>query len=798
MNEAFGQPGVTPTWTSAAKKGVGTSASLTSKIWFTFSHGIINEVFYPRLDTANIKDAQFVVAGQNFCAEEKSGTHHEMKRLDDWAPAFCITNTCHDGRYQIVKNIVTDPARNVLLQQVTFQPLQGNLADYSLYALISPHMANMGFHNDAWVGEYDGIPMLFATRESIYLAVMCSTPFSARSVGFEGASDGWQDISQHYTMTWHNQAAYDGNVALTGQIALPAKGKDFRFTVAIAFGATFAEAGKAAADSIAKGFDACLAEYKAEWNQLTKSIRDLSAHSGDNGELLRSSIQVFFTHEDKSYPGGSVASLAIPWGASQSANGNVGGYHLVWPRDLVKTAIARLAVDDKEGAKRTLLYLASIQEDNGGWHQNNWLDGRAFWDGIQLDETAFPIILARMLYAADALGDYDPWPMVKKAASFLIQTGPVTQQERWEEDGGYSPSTLANAIAAMVCAADFAARSQESALADYLHFVADWWASNIDSWTFATNSLLDANLPAHYERLNTIVVSQPDISDPNQGVIPIRNISPDQASEFPARDVVDAGFLQLVTYGVRSPHDPHILDSIKVVDHILKEKLPGGPCWHRYNHDGYGEHVNGDPFLGWGVGQAWPLLTGERAHYELAAGNVAEAIRLARTMEAFAGQHKLLPEQVWTLADIPEKDLIRGKASGSAMPLVWAHAEYVRLLRSIADGKVFDRLPIVAARYNDGPPAIINVWRFNHKVSSTKVGESIRIEVNARARIHWTCDDWITVYDDPMTDCTLGLWYKDIPQSMIEEPGTIVFTFYWPEADKWEGTNFTILVNSLQ
>jgi glucoamylase len=790
---ALGGPGIRPTWTSGAKAGVGSSVGTKSLVWFTLSQGILNEVYYPRIDSANIKEAQFLVTADSLFSDEKTRTSHEIERLDPWSPAFRITNTCLNKHYRIIKKILTDPERNVLLQHIQFEPLKGSMQNYSLYALITPQMANMGFENNAWTGEYNGNPILYACRDNVYLAVMSSLPFIKSSVGYVGCSDGWTDISLHQTMTWEYSSAQNGHVLLTGQITLPSDGI---FTLAFAFGKTPEEAAHEAQTTIEKGFDTCLAEYTKEWNEHTKNFRDLSAYSGDQGELFRSSIQVFLSHEDKIMRGATVASLAFPWGHAQLANGSVGGYHLVWPRDLVETATARLAVDDQEGAQRILVYLAHIQENNGGWHQNNWIDGTPFWNGVQIDETAFPIILAWRLYDIDALGGFDPWPMVHKATSFLVQTGPVTQQERWEEDGGYSPSTLATAITALVCAADMAQKKGEETLAFYIAYVADWWASNLDAWTYTTNSMLDPDLPAHYERLNTIVMTKPDISNPNEGTIPIRNLSPDEPSDFPARDVIDAGFLQLVYFGVRLAHDPYILNSLQVVDKVLKVEMTEGPSWHRYNHDGYGEHVNGDPFQGWGVGQAWPLLTGERGHYELAAGHEKEVDKLIRTMEGFAGNTKLLPEQVWAKPDIPEKGLYLGKPSGSAMPLVWAHAEYIKLLRSRADGHTFDLVRVVAERYKEGPPHLRNVWRYNHKISSTKVGEPLRIEVLANAMVHWSIDNWKTANDCEMTDSGLGTRYYDILPIVISKPATFIFTLYWHDSQKWEGTDFIIQIRT--
>ncbi|QHW29502.1 glucan 1,4-alpha-glucosidase [Paenibacillus rhizovicinus] len=791
MQEAFGKPGLASTWSTGAKSGVGTAMDDRSLVWFTLAQGMLNEVYYPRIDTANIKESQLLVAADDFFSEERKGTSHMIERLDAWAPAFRIVNTCLQNRYRITKRFAADPERQVLLQHIRFEALAGEIGDYAVFALVTPHMANKGSGNDAWTGEHKGRPVLFAARDGVYMAVMAAAPFFKSSVGYAGQSDGWTDISRHGAMTWEHSSAPDGNVLLTGQLSLGGEGTA---TIAFGFGASAEEAASEAAESLDRGFDVCLKDYVRGWRKRTAALRDLSASSGDGGELFRSSVQVFLSHEDKRRRGAMVASLAVPWGSARPADGSVGGYHLVWPRDLVETATARLALDDYDGARETLIYLAGIQQEEGGWHQNNWIDGDPYWTGIQLDETGFPIILAWRLHDAGALGEFDPWPMVKRAAAYLVRTGPVTQQERWEENGGYSPSTLATIITALLCAADLAVIREERELAEYLNSVADWWASNMDAWTFTTNSQLDPDIPAHYERLGTIVMTRPDVSDPNLGKLPVRNLAPDEPSEFPARDVVDAGFLQLVHFGLRSADDRHIVDSVQVVDNVLKVELPEGPSWRRYNHDGYGEHPNGDAFQGWGVGQAWPLLTGERGNYELAAGRKLQAQRLARTMERFAGDAKLLPEQLWAMPDIPAKGLYRGKPSESAMPLVWAHAEYVRLLRSLADERPFGRVSIAETRYAEGPPKLRNVWRFNHKVSTTNIGEALRIETLAPAVLHWSYDNWATVRDSDTIPSGVGTHYIDIPESVLATSAVLMFTFYWPEAHKWEGRDFVVQV----
>lgn len=789
MTEAFGGPGSIPTWTTGAKTAIGTSAGLAPRVWFTVSDGVVNEVYHPRVDTANIRDAQFLVAAKGFFSEEKRDTDHQMERLDPWAPAFRVTNTCRQGRYRMTKDIISDPERNVLLQRVHFEALVGKVEDYSVYALINPHLENSGFDNDAWVGDHNGIKTLYASRGSTHMAMMCTPDFEAYSVGFVGHSDGWQDISQHQHMTWRFSTATRGNVALTGQIgALP----EGAFTLAIAFGDTPEEAAQQAHVAILRGFDYCLAEYVKQWQERTKNFRDLSAVAGDDGQLYRSSIQVFLSHEDKQAQGCTVASLSIPWGDGQTANQNTGGYHLVWPRDLVETALGRLAVDDTDGALQTLLYLASIQAKDGSWHQNGHVDGTPFWGGIQLDETAFPIILAWHLRDLDSLAGFDPWPMVKRAASYIAGMGPVTPQERWEEDGGYSPSTLAVAISALLCAADFARSADESHVCEYLNHVADWWTANLEDWTVSRPSAVDSVLPPHYAR-----ISAPEVTDGNQGshslgMTSIRNLPGTMPSEFRAQDVVDGGFLQLVYFGVLPPDDPYVLNTVQIVDKVLKVELPGGASWHRYNHDGYGEQTDGAPFQGWGIGQAWPLLTGERAHYELAAGHVEEARALAHAMEEFACADKLLSEQVWTSEDIPERGLFRGKPTGSGRPLVWAHAEYIKLLRSIADGRVFGMISLVKARYKEGIPSPRNVWRFNHKVRRVKEGALVRIETTADAILHWSADNWTTTHHDDMVDSGVGARYFDIPESVTREAKSIAFTFFWTESKRWEGTDFVI------
>ena len=320
------------------------------------------------------------------------------------------------------------------------------------------------------------------------------------------------------------------------------------------------------------------------------------------------STAVLKMHQAKLFPGGMIASLSIPWGFSKSDD-DLGGYHLVWPRDLVEAAGGLLAAGDVESARQALFYLMCTQEADGHWPQNMWLDGAPYWGGVQMDETAFPILLADALRRMNELGEMDPWPMVRRAASFLACNGPVTQQDRWEEDGGYSPFTLAVEVAALLAAADFADQAGDTQAAGYLRETADAWNTSIERWTYVTSDDLarELGVEGHYVRIAPPEVA--DAASPAGGFVPIKN-RPAGESTAPCDHIVSPDALALVRFGLRAPDDPRILNTVKAIDATLKSATATGPIWHRYNGDGYGEHEDGRPFDGTGIGRGWPLLGG--------------------------------------------------------------------------------------------------------------------------------------------------------------------------------------------
>jgi len=796
IRKAPGAPGAPARWISSAKSGVGTSLGYASRVWFTLSHGILNEVYYPRLDQACIREMGLIVTdGRNFFSEEKRQTHSSITYIVEGVPAYHMVNNCIEGRYRIEKDVLADPHRDVVLQRVHFTALQGSLKDYHLYVYLAPHLGNRGGGNTAWVDNYKGSPMLFAQRENIALALACSLPWLRRTCGFVGSSGPKLDLREHKLITTMFRKAENGNIALIAEIDLTTCAGEF--VLALGFGQNYFEAAHRVSASLFDGFKNAQADYISEWkswqDKLSKiRIEDIS--TGTN--LYHASTVVLRAHEAKTFPGGIVASLSIPWGFAKGDD-DLGGYHLVWPRDLVEAAQALLAVGANDDVLRVINYLQVTEEDDGHWPQNMWLNGKPYWQGIQMDETAFPILLVNLAYQEKILNVSQMdrlWPMMRRAAGFLVCNGPVTPEDRWEENAGYSPFTLAVEVASLLAAAEMADLKKESATADYLRETADVWCSNIERWTYVTGTELakKVGVEGYYVR-----IAPPEVSDaksPAHGFVPIKN-RPVGQNIAPASYIVSTDALALVRFGLRRPDDQRIVNTVKVIDAILKVDTPFGPVWHRYNDDGYGEHKDGSPFDGVGIGRAWPLFVGERAHYELAAGHRGEAEQLLKTLTAFANKGGLIPEQVWDAPDISEKELFFGQPSGSAMPLVWAHAEYIKLLRSMQDGRVFDMPQQSARRYleseNISPLAI---WRFNHKCRKIPAGKTLRMEVRDEAVIRWSSDNWQTVRNISTQATGLGIHKADLPTADLPAGTILSFTFDWRKRASWEGTNFEVKI----
>jgi glucoamylase len=790
--EAFGKPGIEPRWTHSNKAGIGTAYSTSSHLWYTIWDGIVTEVYYPTVDRPQLRDLQYLVTdGASFFHEEKRDLTITMERISDHALGYRCVNADPDGRYSITKEIISHPYHPCLLIHTSLTGKDEHfLSSLKLFALCAPHLEVGGGGNNGYIVLADGQRILMAQKGDKWMALAATVPFSRLSCGYVGASDGWTDLHDGFKMDWEFTCAPDGNIALTGELDLS---NTREFTLALAFGNSQHRAIANLLQSLGTPFQEHLETYKRQWDGATSRLKPLESSSFDKGNLYNSSYDLLLAHEDKSFAGAIIASLAIPWGEAKGDN-DQGGYHLVWTRDMVNSATALLAAGDMSTPLRSLIFLAVAQHPDGGFPQNFWVNGDAYWSGIQLDEVAFPIMLAWRLHCEKAMADFDPANLVRSGAAYLIRNGPVTQQERWEEASGYSPSTLASNIAALICASLLLRKLGDEHTATFIEEYADYLEAHIEEWTTTTTGSLVDGISTYYMRILPEQVGQENpAEDKESRVLHIANHAPGEQTDFPARNIVDGGFLELVRYGIRKPDDPIILATVKVIDAVLKVETPAGPAWHRYNHDGYGQGHHGAPFTSHGVGRVWPLLTGERGHYELAAGRSTE--KYIRAMETFASKAGLLPEQSWDEADQPDLFMWLGKPTGSAMPLMWAHAEYIKLLRSTKDGKVYDIIPEVATRYLGKTPGRkrLEVWKPNRHVRFMKTNETLRIHGEAAFTLHWSTDGWKTVTDTESTTNSLRIDFVDLNDLPLRAGASIRFTFLWANG-RWEGRDYTVSV----
>ena len=799
QGEAFGSPGLAPRWTSSTKDAVGTAYSGSSRAWFTCSHGILNEVYHPTIDRPQMRDMEFLVTdGETFIHEEKRDLTTTFEYIHPDSLGVRYINSDPQGRYRVIKEIITDPHRAVVLVHTRIEGHADLLRRLKVYALLAPHLDGGGAGNSARALDVAGHKLLLAWKGSWALAMGATCGFSRVSCGFVGESDGWRDLTDNFAMDWEFGSATNGNIALTGELNLLNAAFDggLEFDLAIGFGEGLHTAMQSTVTSLITPFEKHRERFIEQW-QRVPSPEWLAAKSGDGGKLMRTSHNVLLAHEDKTFSGAFVASASIPWGQAKGDD-DLGGYHLVWTRDMVQTATALLACKRVETARRALIYLACTQQPDGGFAQNFWIDGTPYWRGVQLDEVAFPLILAWRLWKEDELQRMDIFPFVERAAGFLVRHSPITNQERWEENAGYSPSTLAAVISGLICAAEMIRAHDSNETAVVLEELADWIDKHLEDWTATNNGVLHPEIKRHYMRIRPPECGAAYAHEEcGRETLRLANQAPGERFQFEAREIVDGGFLELVRYGVRRADDPLIVDSLKVLDAVLQRELPQGPGWLRYNHDGYGQTSDCKPFEGWGQGRPWPLLTGERAHYELAAGNGYE--QLVRTYEEFATCGDLLPEQVWDEPASEGCGMEMGKPAGSAVPLVWAHAEYLKLLRSATDGKVFDRIDPVYERYCEPQGSHkrrhdLEIYSLRRPIQRMAQGNTLRIMEGRKFSVAWTDDGWQTTHSTPSRSLGSAGYSADIkPKSGAE---AVEWTLRYPEQDAWLGYNVVVKIEA--
>ena len=734
VRKAHGRPGDKPTWSSGAKTLVGTAASARSRIWYTIGNGVLNEIYFPDVDQANTRSVRFLVSdGKTFFSNEEWDAEHIVTWLAPGIPGCHIESRCKAGRYKLEKEIVTDPVRDTLVMRVKFTTPQPE-PDLKLYLFVEPQMGDRGANNNAWVGQYKSITMLLAQRNGTCLAVVTQPPIVQASCGYVGTSDGCTLLAKFKPLPDANSAD-KGNIALTAEIDW--KAADGSFTVALACGSDPAEAAQQARAGILGDFDKTRHLFLQHWQERQAEYTEIEDLSGQQLNMYRVSTAVLETHQSKRFPGAFVASLSLPWGFDRTDK-DIGGYHVLWPRDMVETAMGKLASGDARSARSALFYLSCTQGGNGGWSQNMWLDGTMHLGAIQMDGMALPILLADKIKQENALDGYDPASMVHGAASFLLKHGPVSQQGRWEATAGYSVYTLATEIAALLAAADFEEGANESAKAAFLRDTADAWYDAIDELTYVAGTPLakQHGVSGYYMR-----VTPPKIIERKEvGTLLIKMPNlPFGFKHQMATHIVSPDALALVRFGLRSADDPRIVDTVKIIDATLKRETKTGPVWVRSTRDGYGEPADGSPFKKTGIGRGWPLLAGERGHYEIAAGNRDYALELLRTMARQTSQAGMIPEQVWDADDIPGRFLFNGHPAGSGMPLVWAHSEYIKLLRSLHAGAIWDLPTQTVERYlHRKKSADFQIWTTSQRRAWLVPGKNLRVDLDAPAILQWT------------------------------------------------------------
>lgn len=754
---AFGKPGVAPTWCSSDKDFV-TTALGPSRLWATVGHGIVNEVYWPSTGQPQVRDISFYLVGADRWIDLKRERRYVLATPGPYLPLVTVTHT--GEQYSLTLEILPDPSRDVLLIRYTLS------GPYRLVVIVAPHLGSTGRENDAWHDGHD----LYARRGDAALCFTASMQLAHVSCGYVGYSDGWQDLARHGALSFDFAAADSGAVALTGEA------RDPQGVLALGFAATPSGASTLVHSALADGFDGLRAEFLDAWETWGRRLRlpRPTPRLGDAGLLSATILKI---HEDRNYPGAVVASLSVPWG---NTTDTLGGYHLVWPRDATLSAFALLGANQVQDVRRILGHLLATQTAEGRWPQNYFPDGVPFWTGTQLDETGFPVLLAAKLRERGLPELGGTGPMVRAAVGFIVRTGPSSEQDRWEENPGVSPFTVAVAIAALIAASPWLDADERA----YAESVADDWNTRLESWCYAEGGALAgrAGVTGHYVRIAP--------AGKSGGLTERMQLRNRKGETIAAAALVSMDFSYLVRLGLRSPYDRRVAETLKVVDAVLRVGTPSGDLYHRYNEDGYGEHRDGRPFDGSGIGRLWPLLVGERGHLALQAGE--QALSYLETIWNCASVGGLLPEQVWDAAPIPARGLAPGRPSGSAMPLLWAHAEFLKLLIASEDGRPLELLEAVAARYGGAElkPAAAWHWRDEVPVDCLERGVGLVIEARAPFTLHFGFDGWRAVAEREAASQPFGMWGVRFAPTDLAGHDSLDFTRRFPEG--WEDRDHAV------
>ena len=724
-------PGAVSHFDLARKDCFGTARNRGSKVWFTLANGVVSDVYYPTLDNTNVETLQYIVTdGATFTDLQTRDTTYSVRSTDARSLSCEITTTAKSGRYRIASRYVTDPDRNTLLIQSKFTALIGKRADYHLYVRFDPTLngngggggANGG-GDSASIDQSTGqaVPTACDTNtksnainrdyaQPVCSALLADEPFTAVSNGFVGASsDGLVQLDAAHALTSRTTDTANGNVVQTAEVDLHEHGD---FTLALGFGSATPDAVSAARGSLRRGFGDVANAYDATWHRYDDRLTAPPRRFDDVPERTwRSLVDQYFLSvnvvkgsEDKTFPGALVASIASPWGQAVSAgdpsNLFFGSYREVFAGDVYQAWTGLLLAGDRHTAADVVRFMFDRQQlEDGSFPRNSLLNGKAAPDSFntQLDEVSYPILMAWQLGMRDG-ALYEAH--IKPAANFLISHGPSFGPERWEEQGGFSPSTIAAEITGLIAAADIARSNGDLDSARVWRGVADQFQRSVKGWTVTTSGPLGSR---YFIRLSKT-------GDPNAAIsYGLGN----GHGALDQRQVIDAGFLELARLGVLPANDADIVATLPIVDSTIKSTTSTGDGWHRYNDDGYGDGAtDGHPWApsGKGDGHLWPLLAEERGEYALSVGQRSGALDVLTTMQRSASAIGLIPEQVWERSDLAPSPFgtdptvasigfRNGRPAGSAAPLTWAAGSFARLLRDTLEGRLLEQPEVTVDRY---------------------------------------------------------------------------------------------------
>jgi glucoamylase len=747
---APGAPGAPSYFDLARKDCLGTAAGTRSRVWYTVAGGVLSDVYEPTIDNTDVSTLQYVVTDGSTFTDLQARDMTYTVAADPTGMACTVTSTDARHGYRLVTTYITDPSRDTVLMHTHLQGLPGakvSLAGLHLYARLDAHVNGNGGGGtenagaNSGVVDASGVPVVFSTNTvtnatnrdyavPTYMA-LASTSQGPASVGYAGtASDGLTQLDSARTLTPYASAP-GGHIVATENVT---PGASRQLTLALGFGRSQAQSVSAAESSLSRPFVLTAAGYLAGWLRYDARLRPPPAREAKLATHYYLSANVLKASEDKTFPGAIVASLASPWGqsvpAGVTANGEpsyFGSYREVFSRDLYEAFTGLMADGDVATARAATLFLFDRQQLPGGaMPRNSLLNGKPAADtgGTQLDEAAYPILMA---YLAGLGGDASLYTQhIRPAADFLVANGPSDGVERWEEQTGYSPSTIAAEIAGLTAASAIAASHGDAVRARLYQATADDFQRTIKTWTVTTTG---PDAPRYFIRLSKT-------GDPNAAIsYSLGNGGP----TLDQRSVIDGGFQELVRLGELPVTDPDVQASLKVLDKQISVSTPSGTGYYRYGNDaargsadGYGDCYQPSqtscttPGAPWpptdtGTGHLWPNLSGERAESDLAAGSSGGAQALLQAMVSFSSGVGLVPEQAWEDPDLAASPygsdpatasigFTDGKAAGSASPLTWAQAQELRLIASLGTGRNVDTPALTTARYvTNGPPGSLPV-----------------------------------------------------------------------------------------